>query len=923
MGTSRGAQVSSTYPAAGLLGRDPELRTLQAALLGDTARGRSLIFSGDAGIGKSALLSAGVDLAQTQGWTVLYTVGIENEWGLPYAGLQRLLEPLAAGYAALPPPQSRALAAAFGLDTAEAPQPFLVSLASLSLLRLAGSAAPVLLCVDDVHWLDEPTQDALAFIARRVVNEPIVVFGSLRHGHTSVVVEACTHQVEVKGLDTADARKLLTQHAPDLAPHVQDRILAHALGNPLAIVELPAARRAIATMTGEPSADSLPLSTRLENAFADRFDELTTSARDALLLAATDGQCDLPEILAAATVLSKQPVDLDAVESAALTGLVSVERRGLTFRHPLIRSAVLQAETMERRRAAHHALAQVLSTDRYRCIWHRGEATIGADARLAEELEQIHVIALQRGSALTAIAILERSAALTTDSARRGRRLLLAAEHAFGLGRAEMVDRLLAEARRHRLSELEQARMEWLREIFKDGVPGDARRVAELCRTARQSGIAGDNGLALNLLLGASLRCWWADTGPQARSLVIETLRGLSDAAQDARYVAVLAIAEPVVECAAVEQILAGVEQDSIGDPADLRFYGWAAHAVGDLVRAVSFFDRAESIFREQGRLGLLSHVLTMSAVDRLQLGEWEQPRLALAESQQIARDTGQPIWDVGSLSVTAIALGLRGDPTAHEKAALAETIANKGRLSVMLTCVQLARGYAFASARDYPQAYCALRRIFDPTDPVRHEREAFSGIMVFAEAAAHTGQFEDARTVLADLERRAETCPSPLLHDQLRYARAVLAEDDDAEELFRTALRADLVRWPWTKARLALAYGSWLRRHHRASESRPFLREAEITFELVGADSWSQQARMELRAAGGHSKPTKDTAAEDLLSPQELQIAHLAADGLSNKQIAERLYLSPRTVSSHLYRMFPKLGVTSRSQISPRLRRD
>lgn len=720
VGTSRGAPRTLPYPEPALLGREPELRTLQDALRGGTDRGLALAFSGDAGIGKSALLSAGAGLARTQGWTVLYAVGIENEWGLPYAGLQRLLQPTAADYAALPPPQSRALAAAFGLDTTEAPQPFLVSLASLTLLRLAGSSAPVLLCVDDVHWLDEPTQDALAFIARRVANEPIVVFGSLRHGHTSVVVEACTHQIEVKGLDTADARELLTRHAPDLAPRVQDHILAHALGNPLAIVELPTARRAMATMTGESSAESVPLSTRLENAFADRFDELTTSARDALLLAATDGQCDLSEILAAAAVLSKQPVDLDAVESAALAGLVSVERRGLTFRHPLIRSAVLQAETMGRRRAAHHALAEVLSADRYRRIWHRGEATIGADDALAEELEQIHVVALQRGSALTAIAILERSAALTADSARRGRRLLLAAEHAFGLGRAEMVDRLLAEAQRHQLSELEQARMEWLREIFKDGVPGDARRVAELCHTAEQSGIAGDNGLALNLLLGASLRCWWADTGPQARRLVVDTLRGLTNAAGDARYVAVLAIAEPVLECAAVERILAGVVADSIVDPADLRFYGWAAHAVGDLVRAVSFFDRAESIFREQGRLGLLSHVLTMSAVDRLQLGEWQQPLLALAESQQIARDTGQPIWDVGSLSVTAIALGLRGDPTAHEKAALAETIAKKSRLSVMLTCVQLARGYAFAGARDYPQAYSALSRLFLAILPIR-----------------------------------------------------------------------------------------------------------------------------------------------------------------------------------------------------------
>lgn len=312
-----------------------------------------------------------------------------------------------------------------------------------------------------------------------------------------------------------------------------------------------------------------------------------------------------------------------------------------------------------------------------------------------------------------------------------------------------------------------------------------------------------------------------------------------------------------------------------------------------------------------------------MSAADRLQLGEWQQPRLALTESQQIARDTGQPIWDVGSLSVSAILLGLRGDPTAHETAARAEPIASRCRLNVMLTCVQLAHGYAYASARDYAQAYSALRRIFDPSDPVRHEREAFSGIMVFAEAAAHIGQFADARSVLADLELRATSCPSPLLHDQLRYARAVLAEDKDAEELFRAALGADLARWPWTRARLQLAYGSWLRRQHRVSESRPFLREAGTAFEVIGAGSWAEQSRVELRAARRslHVRRT-DRCRGPPLAAGTTDRLH-GGRWPEHKQIAERLYLSPRTVGSHLYRMFPKLGITSRSQISPRLRRD
>lgn len=916
-----GSGPSDLQPA--LLGRTSELHLLHDVLRDGVNNGHALVITGDAGIGKSSLLSAAVDLARSEGYAVLTLVGVEGEWHLPYAGLHRLLRPLHSHDAGLPVPQRRALAAAFGMGAAEPPEPFLVSLASLTLLTLASTAAPLLLCLDDAHWLDEPTQEALAFVARRVVAEHMVVLGAVRNGHTSVVGAACAQQLEVHGLDDAAALTLLTRHAPDLGTAERDRVLAHALGNPLALVELPSAGGITATMASDLTGEPVPLSERLEHAFADRLADLLAPTRDALLLAATDGQCDLTEILEATTVLSGQPVDLETVESAARAGLVSVGRQGLTFRHPLIRSAVLQAESLARQRAAHRALGDALHADRYRRTWHRGEAAIGSDDALAGELEHMHTIALRRGSAQAAIIMLERSAALTTDAAHRARRLLLAAEHAYGLGRADQVDRLLSAAERNGLSQLGQARMEWLREIFDDGVPGDAARVRELCGSARLAGLAGDNDLALNLLLGAALRCWWAETGPEARSLVVETLRGLVGALSDARFVAVLGIAAPVLECAAVEEILTGVVEETIVDAGDLRFYGWAAHAVGDPARAVDFFERAETRFRDEGRLGLLSHVLTMSSVDRLQLGEWQQLRRALSEAQQIAHDTGQPIWDLGSLSVTAIELGLRGDPAAYEAAARAELLASRRSLTVMLTCVQVARGFAAASARRYAEAYSELRRIFDPADPVRHEREAFTGIMVFAEAAAHTGQLADARSVVADLEVLARVCPSPLLHDQLGYARAVLADDADAEQLFLAALSADLTRWPWTKARLQLAFGSWLRRQRRVAESRPFLRNARAAFELIGAASWAQQAHIELRAAGDRSASLEPADAEDLLSPQELQIAHLAADGLSNKQIAERLYLSPRTVSSHLYRMFPKLGITSRSQIARRLRRD
>jgi len=190
---------------------------------------------------------------------------------------------------------------------------------------------------------------------------------------------------------------------------------------------------------------------------------------------------------------------------------------------------------------------------------------------------------------------------------------------------------------------------------------------------------------------------------------------------------------------------------------------------------------------------------------------------------------------------------------------------------------------------------------------------------MFLAEAAAHIDMVDDARDVLVELEQVARVTPAPDLHVNLLFARAVLADDDAAEPLYQGALKEDLVRWPWIRARIELAYGQWLRRQRRSVESRAPLRSALVTLELVRATSWAEQARNELRAAG-ERVDTPDSDAHSLLSAQELQIARLAAQGMSNREIGYELYLSPRTVGSHLYRIFPKLNVTSRSQLAARL---
>src|SRR5215831_276622 len=903
-------------PGPSLVGRDHEVSVLTDLIGRVHERGGATVVLGEPGIGKSSLLRAAAEYGRQESLQVLVTTGIEAEAQLPFAGLHQLLWPVLGAAGQLPAAQQSALSSAFGTGDGQQPEPFMIALATLNLLADLAAQRPVVLIVDDVQWLDRPSQDVLTFIARRVSADPIILIGSIRTGHDVALAEAGLPELDIRGLDDQSARAVLAAHGGDLSQANQERVLHEALGNPLALVELPKALRGSQDL----GLEMLPLTARLERAFAARVADLQPLARDAVLIAAVDYADEVPEILAGASVLAGQQVSVGSLEEAASAGLIRFDDLHVRFRHPLVRSGNLQLESTARRYAANAALAEILVDDPYRRAWHRASSITGPDDAVADELESNHVIALRRGSVTGAILMLERSAQLTTDSAKRGRRLLLAAEHAFGLGRADLVDELLNRAARTSLSRLDQARMAWLREIFNDGVPGDADRVFTLSDIAHEAIAAGDSGLALNLLLAAALRCWWADTGPAARAQVAEVAHLIEGSADDPRYVAVLAVSDPVAQAREVIGLLDAMVLESVADPAALWMLGMAAHAVGDPVHAVDFLDRAESQLRQQGRLALLSQVLIMQVLDNIEIGDWDRAAASVEEGNRLARETGQPIWDTGSLSLHAMVIALRGD---HEKAqamaAEVEHAAVARRLGDLLCCVQLIRGFALISAGRHAEAYEALRRLYDPADPAFHLTERFHGVMFLAEAAAHAGRAEDVRPVIAHLEADALTTPAPTLHLHLSYARAVLAGDDEAEKLFLAALAADLTRWPWLRARLELAYGRWLRRQRRVAESRQPLRSALTTFDLIGVEGWAEQARAELRAAGERAA-AQEPAAQSVLSAQELQIARLAAEGLSNREIGERLYLSPRTVGSHLYRIFPKLGVTSRAQLAARL---
>ncbi|MFD8817447.1 ATP-binding protein [Streptomyces sp. NPDC059627] len=727
---------SAGAPAAAdtgvLVGREAELRIIGRLLAAEG--GGALVVAGEPGIGKTSLLAAARLQAEQAGFTVVRVAGSESAAEVPFHGLHRLLVRLLDRASRLPAAQYRALMTALGLRQGPAPQPFLVALAALGVLVETAAQAPVLVCVDDLQWLDQPSADALAFVARRLGYDPIVLLATSRTHTGERPVPADLPRVDLGPLSAADASELVRRARADIAPTARDRILTEAEGNPLALVELStswsADPGASAAEPADPAAslpepgehgDGLTLTARLEQAFVGRLRDLPRTARDLVLVAAADSGDRIAEILAVATVLSGRQLTMDDLQPAVDTGLMRVDGLRVHFRHPLVRSGILQAAPPQRLRAAHQALARLLADDPYRATWHQALALDAPDEEVAGRLEAHHRLALQRGSALTAIRVLERAAELSPAPADHARRLLLAAEHAFGLGRSDLVRRLLGAAGRDDLPELERARMAWLEEIFEDGVPGDPAPVLALCGVAERSACAGDPSLSLNLLLGAALRCWWAEPGRKARSRVVTTARGLAGVERDPRYVAAVAVADPVREAAGVRDLLlrAGQETGTVADADHLRLLGMAAHAVGESVLAADFLDRAEARLRAEGRLGLLPHVLGMQVQIRLELGDWRLAAQAAEEGHRLAVDTGQPIWSAGALVGDAKVAALHGDTaTALRLAAeVEEQVLPKG-MDDLLACAQLVRGIALLVQGSAAEAYTALRRLFETAGP-------------------------------------------------------------------------------------------------------------------------------------------------------------------------------------------------------------
>jgi DNA-binding CsgD family transcriptional regulator len=904
---------------AAFLGRAGEQRLLASLLDEVTTRGQAIVFRGEPGIGKSRLLSEAVRMALERGMTVLTATGVQSEAHLPFAGLHQMLRPVRGRAVELPAMQRDALDAAFGLTREVAPEPHRIAMAALDLVSEVAAEVPVLLLVEDAHWLDRPTADVLAFVARRIESDRVVLLAAARDGYPRGLADAGLPEHRLTGLDDATAAALLDAAAPGLPLTTRSRVLREAAGNPLGLLELPAA-------AGQPEGEQslpggLPLTERLERAFAGRVSDLPDATRLVLLVAALSDEDAVSEILQAASAVAETTLDLDALEPAVEAALIDFDVNSIRFRHPLIRSAVGQSAGVQQRRRVHEALAATLEADLDRRVWHRTALVSGTDEELARELEEAGVRARRRGAIDVALTALGRAVQLSAPSRRAGR-MFATAELAFERGRPDIATAMLREIERLDLNPLEVARARWVSELLDARALIDDSRVADLIAIAEQAGATGARDLYHNLLWIAAARTWWASPGPDTRQLVVDAAnRAGPPTAADPRLVSIHAYAHPYANASKVVGCLREAAGSAVTGAEDAGFLASAAMVTGAFYDSLRFCAIAIDSARAEGRLGRLPRLLATQAILAVRLPNWDIAIPAAEEACRLATELGQPIWLATAETAVAMIGALRGDPRATERAtARAEQIALPLGATHILALAQSGPTLAALARGLHGEALRLAERLFDPRDSAHHLHFACLGIGDLAEAAAHSDSSPLARERLAEVEAMVGGAPAEWVAINVHFARAVLADDErEAAVRFEEALCADLDRWPFWRGRLLLAHGRWLRRRRRIADSRAPLRQAREIFDAIGASSWGDQARRELRASGERSR-RRVPEARDELTAQELQIAQLAAEGLSNREIGQRLFLSHRTISTHLYRVFPKLGITSRTELSAAL---
>jgi DNA-binding CsgD family transcriptional regulator len=902
--------------AAQLMGRGAECaaldRLVEAVRAGES---RALVVHGEAGVGKTALLEylAG----QASGCWVEHAVGVQSEMELAFAGLHQLCAPMLDRPGRLPAPQRDAFRTAFGMSSGPAPDRFLVGLAVLGLLSEVAGERPLICLIDDEQWLDHASAQALGFVARRLGAESVgLVFGA--RVPTSDL--AGLPELVIGGLREDDARALLDSAlAAPIDARVRDQIVAETQGNPLALLELPRGLTPadLAGGFGLPGAASL--SGRIEESFRRQLDALPAQARRLLMLAAAEPYGDLPLVWRAAGRLG---IPVQAAGPAVEAGLVAFGTR-VRFRHPLARSASYRSSSVADRRAAHRALAEVTDTEAEpdRRAWHRAQAAAMPDEEVAAELERSAGRAQARGGLAAAAAFLQRSVLLTVDPARRTDRTLAAAQANLEAGAFETAQELVAAAEAGPLDELQSARMDLLRGeiVFASGLGSDAPPL--LLKAAKRLESL-DLELARETYLGAWGASLFAGRLAGAGDLleVSRAARALPPLTHPRRPVGLLldglallttdgpAAAAPVLRTAA-----SAFASSDAAIAEGLR-WGWIAYGAAstmwddDAWRAILL--RQVGLARRAGALDHLPILLGALAMAAVWRGDLAGAASLIVEAGAATEATGSRIAPYAAMLLASV----RGDR--DEAAPLIEaTVAvapaqGQGAAATYAHWVAAILGNGLGH---YDEALAAARQASED----RHLYVSTWVLPELIEAAARSGNIHlagDALGRLAETTRAGGTDSG--LGIQAR-SRALLSDGEAAEGMYREAIdRLGRTGLRLELARAHLLYGEWLRRQCRRSDAREQLRTAHDMLEAMGGAGFADRARRELRATGESARRRTATTTKEELTAQEAQIARLARDGLSNPEIAARLFISARTVQYHLGKVFAKLGISSRSQL-------
>jgi len=909
--------VSNSHPEPGLRGRRTECAALNQ-LLAEARAGQSrvLVLRGEAGVGKTALL--GYVHEQASGFRVARASGVESELELPFAGLHQLCTPMLSSLAGLPGPQRDALGTVFGLSTGEAPDRLLVGLAVLGLLSEVAEERPLVCLVDDAQWLDQASAQALAFVARRLLAEPVAVVFAMREPSEEQQLGGLP-QLTVEGLSGGDARALLDSVTPGrLDERVRDRIVAETRGNPLALLELPRGLSAAELAGGFGLPDAQSLASRIERSFLRRLQSLPVKTRQLLLAAAAE---PLGEVTLLWRAAGRLGVGADAAAPAEAAGLIELGAR-VRFRHPLLRAAVYRAAAVPDRREVHRALAEATDpgADPDRRAWHRAHAAAGPDEAVAGELERSAGRAQGRGGVAAAAAFLQRSAELTPDPARRGARALAAARAKFAAGAPDAAYELLAMAELGRLDELQRAELARLRAqmAFAERRGSGAPRL--LLDAAKKLGPL-DSGLARETYLealGAAISAGRLGRGLTVRKAA-EAARTAPSAPQPPRPLDLLldGIATRLTEGYVVGVPPLRRALDALrrhGGRSEAGVMGWLplatiAPELWDDATWHELTARALGLARELGALAVLPVALTYRAAVHVHEGEFGAAAGLLEEANAITAATGNA--PLGYISMMLAAW--RGEePRALDliEAVVQDATARGGGRELGLA--RYATAVLHNGLGGYEAALVGARRACE------YEDLGFFGwsLAELVEAGARSGASDEASAALRQLAERTSAAGSDWAFGIQARSRALLSDGAAADTLYREAIdRLGRSRIAVHLARAHLVYGEWLRREQRRVEAREHLRAAHDMFGRFGAAAFAERARWELQATGETvRKRTMDT--RDVLTMQEAQVARLAAEGHTNPEIGAQLFISPRTAEYHLHKVFSKLGISSRRQL-------